>query len=97
MKKVITTLLLVGVFASSKAQTTIPLKKIMGDTIPVIITYSDTSCHYDKGSVQSIYNSRCMKQDSGFAVYTMYTTEFLDKKKKPIGKNIDIWFYKLRQ
>lgn len=72
-------------------------QRILGsDTLHVLFTYSDTSCHFNKGSVQSIYNSHCMKQDSGYVVMWMYITEFLDKNKKPFGKNIDIWFYKLK-
>lgn len=66
------------------------------DTIPATIYYNDTSCHFNSGDVQSIYNSRCMKEEAGYVVYWMYTIEYLDRNRKHFGGNVNLWFYKPR-
>ncbi len=69
---------------------------VISDTFTVELCYSDTSCHFDNGSVQSIYNSKCLKFDTVYLVYTLYSVSFvsLDGKLIPRSRN-NIWFYKL--
>lgn len=71
-------------------------RKIIPDTIPIIIYYSDTSCHFDKNDVMSIYNSHCMKETTGYVIFWMYYTEILWSDKKTLPKSINYWFYKLQ-
>ncbi len=59
------------------------------DTVKVEYYYMDTSCH--SFDVQTLYNQRCVKVDTGY--YVIPSKEFLDRRKKP-WKTPGTWAYK---
>lgn len=65
----------------------------VSDTLPIIIYYNDTSCKFNC-SVESIYNSDCMKTTRGYIVLWKYYKEVLWEDKCPLPKFINYWFYK---
>ena len=86
MKKL---LIIIGLFLSSyvHGQFKVP------DTLTVMLCYSDTACKFDKGSVMSMYNSRCILYKRAQIVHWMYFDEFL-MNKKPLPGNFKVWYYK---
>lgn len=93
MKKSILTIVLCFLLLSLKAQHDQLIKQ---DTLLVTLSYSDTSCHFNSNDLQSIYNSRCIKNDTAYIIYGMYTNEFLDIRKQPISTTkYNIWSYQL--
>lgn len=65
------------------------------DTCRVKICYSYLSCDLKDSSLQSIYNSKCLKIENGWMYGTLDGYIFLKEDKKPFIESIKIYYYTL--